>query len=174
MLNTRIEIDTSDSPYKVNRKRPAILDPYFIGKNDWFIFCERIDHFLQKFEEIKAAWMVLGVMASLLMIGVIVGIICTFVLVEEKDLLAILAGLMFGACFFVFAGYFCFMDLYVVRPLDDFAKKMDEYCSEISAQSDNKVAFRFGRSRKCTIFWDADFKAWIDVSTSEPVDLTEQ
>jgi hypothetical protein len=60
MLNARIEIVTSRSPYKVNRRMPTILDQYLTGKNDWMIFCDRIDAMLVVFEEVKAVWMVLG------------------------------------------------------------------------------------------------------------------
>jgi hypothetical protein len=173
MLNTRIEIDTTKSPYKVHRKRPAFLDPYFQGKNDWFIFCERIDGFLVQFEEIKAAWMVLGVICTILLLGLVVGIIVSFVVVKEKNLLGILSGCLFAGLFVVFVGYFFLMDRWVLRPLDAFAKSVDDYCGEVSEKNDDKVHFRFDRSRKCALFWDSDFKVWIDVSTSEAIDLTK-
>jgi hypothetical protein len=172
MLNTRIEIDTIGSPYKINRKRSAMLDPYFKGKNDWFIFCERIDQLLQTFEEIKATWMVLGVISTLLLFTLVVGIILTFVLVDEQTLLGILAGCLFGACFLIFASYLCLMDTCVVKPLNEFSRRVDEYCAEIASKNDDKIEFHFDRSRKCKLFWDSDFKVWIDVTSTDPVDLT--
>jgi hypothetical protein len=174
MLNARIGIDTSGSPYKVNRKRSTILDPFFPGKNDWFVFCERMDQMLRSYEEIKAVWMILGVLSTVLLLGIVVGIIVSFVLLkdDQKDLLGTVAGCLFAALFVVFAGYFFFMNQWVVKPLNEFADKVNNYCAEIAEKNDNKVEFRFETSRKCTIFWDSDFKAWIDVTSSEPVDLT--
>ncbi|KAG7369147.1 hypothetical protein IV203_031890 [Nitzschia inconspicua] len=173
MLNNRIEIDSTKSPYKVQRKRPAFLDSYFPDKNDWFIFCERIDGLLVQFEEIKAAWMVLGVACTILLLGLVVGIVVSFVVVEEKDLLGILAGCLFAGLFVVFAVYFFLMDRWVLRPLDTFAKTVDDYCAGISEKNGDKVHFRLERSRMCALFWDSDFKVWIDVSTSDAVDLAK-
>jgi hypothetical protein len=150
-----------------------MLDPYFRGKNDWFIFCERIDQLLTRFEEIKAAWMVLGVVSTLLLLALSAGVIVTFVLVEDQNLLGVLAGCLFGACFLVFASYFCLMDTIVMKPLNEFGRQVDEYCAEtVASKNENKVQFHFDRSRKCQLFWDADFKVWIDVTSADPVDLT--
>ena len=173
MLNSRIEIDTKTSPYKIVRNRPAFLDSYFPGKNDWFIFCERIDGMLAEFEEIKAMWTVLGVVCTFLLLGCIIGVVCAFALIrDDNNLLGIVAGCLFAALFIIFAWYFFMMKQCVLRPLDNFAQKIDDYCAEISKKNDDKVKFSFDRSRKCTLFWDSDFKVWIDVSTAEAVDLT--
>ncbi len=171
MLNARIAIDTTQSPYKVNRTRPTFLDTCFSGQNDWFIFCERIDGMLIVFEEIKAAWMVLGVVFTILLLCFLVGIIILFLLVDDNELLGILAGSLFAALLIVLVGYYCLMDRWVLRPLANFADKVDKYCAEISEKNDKKVTFQFERSRNWKLFWDADFKVWIDVSTSDAVDL---
>jgi membrane-anchored glycerophosphoryl diester phosphodiesterase (GDPDase) len=174
MLNTRIDIDTKQTPYKINRKRPAFLDPCFPGKNDWFIFCERIDGMMLDFEEIKAVWLLLGVVCTFLLLGIIIGIICVFVLLnDDSDMLGIAAACLFAALFFVFALYFFLMRVFVLRPLDNFAQEIDDYCAEVAKKKNDKAKFIFDRSRKCTLFWGSDFKVWIDVSTSEAVDLVK-
>ena len=164
MLNTRIEIDTKSSPYKIHRQRPAFLDPYFAAdKNSWFIFCERIDSLLaQQLEEIKAAWLVLGVVCTILLLGLIVGIVVSFVVVDDKETLGIAAGCLFAGLVVVFGGYFFLMSRWVLRPLDAFAQSVDEYCAGVSEKNGNKIHI-------C----DSDFKVWIDVSTSEAIDLTK-
>lgn len=172
MLNTRIDVDTTKIPYEVCRKRPAFLDPYFQGKSDWFIFCERLDGLLVQFEEVKAAWIFLGAICTILLLGLVVGIIISFVVVDEKDRLGVVAGCVLASLVVVLVGYFLLMKCWVLRPLDTFARQVDEYCAEISKKNDEKVHFRFDRSRKCALFWDSDFKVWIDVSTPEAIDLT--
>jgi hypothetical protein len=174
MLNARIEIVTTSSPYKVNRRMPTILDQYLTGKNDWMIFCDHIDTVLIIFEEIKAVWLILAVISTIICLGLVVGIICAFILVgdDNQHLLSILLGCLFGTCIVVIASNLYLTQRFVVRPLDEFALQVDTYCAEIAeTKTSEEVEFRFERSRKCSLFWDSDFKAWINVTTSNPVDL---
>lgn len=180
MLNARIEIDTKTTPYRVRRGerrgQPSLLDPYFKDKNDWMIFCDRIDLLLDGrggLEEIKATWMLLGVVTTILLLGMVVGIICTFMLVDRTEDSGLLLGCLFGGTFMIFAIYLYLMQMLVVDQLHAFARKVDEYCAELAKKkAQNAVQFRFQRNgNKCTLFFDRDFQVWIDVSTLDPVDL---
>mmetsp|Transcript_24787 Transcript_24787/g.58813 ORF Transcript_24787/g.58813 Transcript_24787/m.58813 type:complete len:206 (-) Transcript_24787:638-1255(-) len=182
MINTRIEVDTSSSPFKVKRNEwegggrpPALLQPYLSGKNDWLIFCDRIDLFLDSrggLEEIKAIWMILGVITTILLVGIVAGIIVTAVIVKGTTL-PIVMGCLLAGLFVVFVIYFILMQKLVVKSLRDFAKRVDEYCAEVSQEkSNNAVTFRFQMNvNKCKLYWDRDFKCWIDVSTMDPIEL---
>lgn len=184
MINARIDIDTSSSPYKVQRRAwdgqpPALLRQYLNDKNDWMIFCDRIDLLLDSrggLEEIKAVWMILGVITTVLLLGIIAGIICTIVLIDRQEdggTLSIILGCLLAGLFLVFAIYFYLMKRLVVDQLRAFALKIDTYCAEIAEKkSNNAVTFRFAMNvNKCKLYWDRDFQCWIDVSTSDPIDL---
>jgi hypothetical protein len=172
MLNARIDIETKESPYKVNRSMPTMLQPYFtpMGEEDYQELCDKLDQLLEPFEEIKAVWMILGIVFTILFLGIIVGIILRFVLVDDADLGLILAASLFGAAFFIFTAYFFLMHLFVVKPLDLLALEINVFCEE-TARKWEGVELRFERSKSCSVFWDADFQAWINVTSTDAVDL---
>jgi hypothetical protein len=168
MLNARIEIDTEKIPYKIKRKMPSFLDPYFEEKIQWIIFCDNLDHRLRPYEDIKAAWTMIGAVFTLLLMGLIAGIICSFVVVEDPELASILSGSLFGALCVVFSSYFCLMQIYVMKPLKVLGQSIEEYCEKIASKWD-MVEFHFERSSKCSVYWDSDFQAWINVISSDAV-----
>jgi hypothetical protein len=170
MLNARIEFQTDELPYKVKRKMPSLLQPYFTEEDDWMIFCDQLDKRLRPYEEIKASWMILGVAFVILLLGLMAGIFCRFFVVDDDHVGLILSGSLFGGVFVVFTGYFFLMHLWVVKPLDVLSQEINEYCKKIATTWAN-VEFRFERSKSCSIFWDSDFSAWINILASEPVDL---
>ena len=168
MLNARIEIDTATIPYKIKRVKPSFLNPYFTENIEWIIFCDNIDYRIKSYEEIKAAWMIIGAVFTLLLIGLIVGIICRFILVDDPDLGLVLSGSLFGGLVVLFVAYFCLMKVFVIQRLDLLAQSIDEYCQNTAKQWEN-VEFRFERSKKSSIYWDSDFNAWINVISSDAV-----
>jgi hypothetical protein len=170
MLKPRIDVETDEIPYKVDRKMPTMLEKYFPEKRDWKNFCDNLDRRLRPYEEIKAAWMVIGVVFTLLVLGVIAGIICRFLLVDDDDVGLILIGSLFGGAFLVFTAYFFLMHYLVVRPLDDLGQDVNQFCEKTTSEWDN-VELRFERSKSCSVFWDSDFKAWIDVVSEDTVEL---
>jgi hypothetical protein len=114
--------------------------------------------------------MVLGVAFVFLLLGLIAGLLCGFFVVDDDHVGLILSGALFGGVFVVFTGYFFLMHMWVVKPLDELSQEINEYCEEVAKKWPN-VEFRFERSKSCSIFWDSDFNAWINVFASEPVDL---
>ena len=170
MLNARIEFQTEELPYKVKREMPSLLEPYFKEDSEWMVFCDRLDLLLQPYEDIKASFMVVGVCFVCLCLGVIAGLICRFLIVDDEDVGLILSASIFAGMFVIFTCYFFLMQLWVVRPLDALSQDMDAYCNEIAAKWPS-VEFQFQRSKKCSIYWDSDFDAWINVTDSEPADL---
>jgi membrane-anchored glycerophosphoryl diester phosphodiesterase (GDPDase) len=168
-LNARIMIETDSVPYKVNRTMPTMLAPYFRGDRDWRNFCDSLDHRLRPFEEIKAMWMLLGVLFTLLSLGIIVGIVLRFVLVDDKDKGLIISGSLFAGAFVVFSAYFCLMQASVVKPLQTLGEDLIDFCNETSEKWET-INFEFETSSKCSVYWDADFDAWINVTTTDAVD----
>ena len=167
-LNARITIKTDELPYCVDRKMPSFLSSYFEEDRAWKNFCDSLDRRLRPFEEIKAAWMVLGVVFTILFLGIIVGIVLRFVLVDDEDLGLILTGSLFGGAFIIFTAYFFLMQALVVKPLDAMGNDVVEFCNETSAKWDT-IEFEFQRSSKCSVYWDADFDAWINVTTTDAI-----
>ena len=168
MLNSRIEIDTSKLPFKINRKMPTFLEPYFQERIQWIIFCDNIDVKLEPYEGIKAAWTIIGAIFTLILIGLIAGIAVRFTLVDDANLGNILTGALFGGLVVTFGVYFCLMQAFVMSPLKKLAQSTEEYCDKIAAKSDT-VDFKFQRSSKAAIYWDSDFKAWINVVSTDAV-----
>ncbi|KAL3939760.1 MAG: hypothetical protein SGBAC_005563 [Bacillariaceae sp.] len=168
MLNSRIEIDTSKLPYKINRKMPTFLEPYFQERIQWIIFCDNIDVKLEPYEGIKAKWMVIGAIFTLVLIGLIAGIVVRFTVIDDPDLQTVLTGALFGGLFLAFVVYFCLMQVFVMSPLKKLGQSTEEYCDKIAAKWDS-VDFKFQRSKKLAIYWDSDFKAWINVVSSDAV-----
>lgn len=168
MLNARIEIETEKIPYKIKRKMPSFLDPYFAENIQWIMFCDNLDHRLRPYEDVKAAWTTLGVAFTLLLIGVVAGIICCFVVVEGSELTSVLLGSLFGGMVVIVCAYFCLMQALVIKPLKILGQSIEEYCEKISSKWDN-VEFHFERSGKCSVYWDSDFQAWINVISSDAV-----
>lgn len=170
MLNARIEIDTSKLPYKINRKMPTFLEPYFQERIQWIIFCDNIDVKLEPYEGIKAAWMVIGALFTLVLIGLIAGIVVRFTVIDDEDqkLGNVLSGALFGGLVVSFAVYFCLMQVFVLIPLKKLAQSTEDYCEKVATKWDN-VDFKFQRSSKWAIYWDSDFKAWINVVSSDAV-----
>ena len=112
--------------------------------------------------------MVLGVVFTILFLGIIVGIVLRFVLVDDEDLGLILTGSLFGGAFIIFTAYFFLMQALVVKPLDAMGDDVVEFCNETSAKWDT-IEFEFQRSSKCSVYWDADFDAWINVTTTDAI-----
>ena len=171
MLSARIEIETDDVPYKVNRTMPTLLENYFMEERDWRNFCDSLDRRLTPYEEIKAVWMIIGIVFTVLLIGFIVGIVLRFVLVSDPHLGLILTGSLFGAAFFIFSAYFFLMQAMVVKPLSSMGEDVAIFCHETAAKWDS-IEFRFEVSSKCSVYWDSDFNAWITVTSTDPVDAT--
>eukprot|EP00980_Cylindrotheca_fusiformis_P029543 scaffold23505_cov119-Cylindrotheca_fusiformis.AAC.2 len=96
MLNARVEIDTEKIPYKVKRKMPSFLDPYFEEHIQWIIFCDNLDHRLRPYEHIKAAWTIIGAIFTLLLIGFVVGIFCSILVVDDPGQSSVLAVSLAG------------------------------------------------------------------------------
>jgi hypothetical protein len=168
MLNSRIEIDTSEIPYKINRTMPTFLEPYFQERIQWIIFCDNIDVKLKPYENIKAVWTVIGASFSLVLIGLIVGVVLLFTGIIGDGNKNILTGSLFGGIVVAFCIYLCLMQIFVMSPLKKLADSTEEYCDKIASKWDN-VDFKFQRSSKLTIYWDSDFKAWINVVSSDAV-----
>jgi hypothetical protein len=118
MLNTRIEIETKEFPYKINRKKPTFLESYFEENIEWIIFCDNLDHRLQKFPEIKAKWMILGVVFTLFIIGIVIGIALRYTIVKDDEIRLILSRFLFGGGFIVVTTYLCLIQKLVIKPLD--------------------------------------------------------
>eukprot|EP00934_Nitzschia_sp_Nitz4_P005496 Nitzschia sp. Nitz4//scaffold365_size14809//13653//14177//NITZ4_008915-RA/size14809-processed-gene-0.1-mRNA-1//1//CDS//3329549292//5486//frame0 len=169
VLNARIEIKTDKLPYKVERKMPSFLEPYFPEDRDWRNFCDSVDRRLRPFEEIKAVWMILGVVFTFLFIGIIVGIVLRVVLVDDDHTALLVTGSLCGAAFLIFTAYFFLMEALVVRPLDAMGANVTDFC-HLTAEKWDTVEFQFERSSKCSVYWDADFNAWINVTSMDSVD----
>lgn len=127
-------------------------------------------------EEIKAAWMILGVVTTILLFGFVAGIITTVVVVDDDGgkTSPIVLGCLLAGLFTVFTMYFFLMQKLVVDGLRDFTRRIDEYCAEISEQkSNNVVTFRFQMNvNRCRLYWDRDFQCWVEVSTADPIVLS--
>ena len=171
VLNARIDIETKDIPYKVNRTKPTFLEPYIKGERDWKNFCDSLDRRLRPYEEIKAIWIILGVIFTLLLLGIITGIVLRFVLVDDEELGLILTASLFAGAFIIFSAYFFLMQALVVKPLGIMATDVMSFCHETSEKWDN-IEFQFETSSKCSVYWDSDFDAWITVTSKDPVDLS--
>lgn len=148
---------------------PTFLQPYFKEDRDWTNFCDSLDRRLRPYEEIKAAWMLLGVIFTFFFLGIIVGIVLRFVLVDDEEMGLILTASLFGAAFLVFSAYFFLMQALVVKPLGNLGQDLTAFCQETSAKWD-RVDFQFEVSSKCSVYWDSDFDAWITVTSTDPVD----
>lgn len=172
VLNARIEIDTEDVPYKVNRTMPTFLDSYFKEEREWKNFCDSLDRRLRPYEEIKAVWMILGILFTLFLLGIIVGIVLRFVLVDDEQLGLILTGSLFAGAFFIFSAYFFLMQALVVKPLQNLGRDITSFCNETSDKWE-AVEFQFEISGKCSVYWDSDFDAWINVTSTDAVDATK-
>jgi len=170
-LSARIYIDSDTVPYKVKRRMPTMLAPYFPGDRDWTNFCDSLDRRLRPFEEIKARWIVLGVLFTVAMIGVLVGIFIRFRLpvVEESDLEIIVSSSLAGSTFLAFTLYYFFMQAWVIHPLKDLGDDLTKFCQELSEKWE-MVEFEFQQSPRCTVYWDSNFDARINITVSEPVD----
>ena len=168
-LNARIEIETKEVPYKVNRKMPTFLDAYFHDQRDWTNFCDSLDRRLRPYAEIKAIWMILGVIFTFLFIGIVVGIVLRFVLVDDEDKGLILTASLFGGAFVIFSLYFFLMQMWVVKPLGSMGQDVMAFCQETSVKWDG-IEFEFQVSNKCSVYWDSDFDAWINVTSTGPVE----
>lgn len=168
VLNARIQIETKDVPYKVNRDMPTFLSSYFKEERDWKNFCDSLDRRLRPYEDIKAVWMILGVVFTLFFLAIIVGIVLRFVLVDDEDLGLILTGSLFGGAFVIFSAYFFLMQALVVKPLSTMGQDVTAFCHETSAKWDS-VEFEFQTSAKCSVYWDSDFDAWVEVVSTDPV-----
>lgn len=168
-LNARINIRTDEVPYRVDRKMPTFLDEYFPTEQDWLNFCDSLDRRLRPFEEIKAVWMILGVVFTFFFLGIIAGIVIRIVLVDDEDAGLIVTGALFAAAFFIFTAYFFLMQALVVRPMDAMGADVSAFCHETASKWES-VNFQFQRSSKCSVYWDADFHAWINVTSEDPID----
>ena len=148
-----------------------MLEAYYVEDQSWKNFCDSLDRRLQPFEEIKAVWMILGVVFVLLILALIAGVICRFILVDDEELGLILTGVIFAAIFLIFSAYFFLMQGLVVKPLDAMGEDITQFCEEMSSQWEG-VEFLFERSGKCSVYWDADFDAWINVTleSKKPID----
>lgn len=171
VLDARIEIETKDVPYKVNRNMPTFLEPYFKEDQEWKNFCDSLDRRLRPYEEIKAVWMILGVVFTFFFLGIIVGIVLRFVLVDDEELGLILTGSLFGGAFLIFSAYFFLMQALVVKPLGKMGQDVMAFFHETSEKWDS-IEFQFEVSSKCSVYWDADFDAWITVTSTDPVDVS--
>lgn len=166
--NARIKIETKSVPYKVDRNMPSLLKDYFKEKRDWRNFCDSLDRRMRPFEDIKAMWMVLGIVFTLLSLGIIVGVILRFALVDDEDQGLILTASLFGGAFIVFSAYFFLMQALVVKPLQTLGQDLMAFCDETSEKWE-AVDFQFEVSNTCSVYWDADFDAWINVTTTDAV-----
>jgi hypothetical protein len=171
VLNARIEIETKDVPYKVSRSMPTFLEAYFKEERDWTNFCDSLDRRLRPYEEIKAVWMIMGVVFTFLFLGIIVGIVLRFVLVDDEEMGLILTASLFGGAFLIFSAYFFLMQALVVKPLGNMGQDVMAFCQETSAKWDS-IEFRFEVSSKCSVYWDSDFDAWITVTSTDAVDVS--
>jgi hypothetical protein len=113
--------------------------------------------------------MVLGVVFTLCSIGIIVGIVLRFVLVDDEDKGLILSASLFGSAFVVFSAYFFLMQALVINPLQTVGHDVTDFCHETSEKWE-AISFEFEFSNKCSVYWDTDFDAWINVSSTNPVD----
>eukprot|EP00980_Cylindrotheca_fusiformis_P011462 scaffold2659_cov107-Cylindrotheca_fusiformis.AAC.5 len=147
MLNARVEIDTEKIPYKVKRKMPSFLDPYFEEHIQWITFCDNLDHRLRPYEHIKAAWTIIGAIFTLLLIGFIVGIFCSILVVDDPGQSSVLAVSLAGGLVATSCVYLCLMQLYVIRPLKVLGQSIEEYCETVGSKWET-VEFHFERSSK--------------------------
>jgi len=158
------------NPYKVDREVPSILQKHFENRIRWITFCGNLDRMILPVEEIKSIWMVLGILFSILGLFAIAGIICRYFIIDDDKIGVILTASLFGALFLIFTGYFFLMQCCVISRLDALSMEINEYLQEVTEKWTD-IDMHFQRSKSWSIIWDADFKAWIDITSTGPVDL---
>lgn len=173
VLQTRIEIDTRQNPFKVMRTMPTGLDRYcFKEQREWKNFCDSFDRRLRPYQEIKRKQMLLTIVFAFFSLGIMVGIILRFFLVDDDQLGLILTGSMFAGAFLIFTAQFFLTQALIVKPLENLGIDITAFCNDSSDKWEN-VQFQYQVVNKCTIFfWKSEMDAWILVTAADPVDMT--
>jgi hypothetical protein len=158
----RAEIDTKNSPFRIDRTVRSSLQNY-IPAAEWTVFCDKIDEALPPMEAASAKLSVYGILFAILYIAIVAGIVCNVVLVDDDRLYATLwIVLVVGDLLVILANFLIYRSL-VNKQMNPAGDVIQEICTETSSRLGN-ISMLYVRSNLWLIVCNDRVEAAIDIS----------
>jgi hypothetical protein len=162
VMSIRVEIDTENSPFRINRTVHPSLQNY-IPAAEWTIFCDNIDEALPPMEAVSAKLSIFGIAFTILYIGIVAGIVCNVVLVDDSSLYSTLWIVLVSADVVVIMANVLLYRALVKYQMNPAGDAIQEICTETSFRL-GSISMLYLRSNLCLIVCRDSVDAAIDIS----------
>lgn len=160
----RVDIDTRNSPYKIDRDFPSPLNNK-LQTIDWTILCDCVDFYAKDLEYEMAKRKVMAVVFTLLYIGVALGVILGALLVDDKGKRNTIIYSMLATDAVVILTNLIFLRQSMVN-LNATGEQIQIKCDEASGKCEN-VSMMFLRNKNISIACSDALQATIEITVTD-------
>ena len=162
LMSIRAEIDTKNSPFRIDRTVHSSLQNH-IPAAEWTIFCDNIDEALLPMEVASAKLSIYGIVFTILYIGIVAGLVCNVVLVNDKNLYSTLWVVLVALDVVVILANFLLYRSLVNKEMNPAGDAIQEICTEISSRL-GSISMLYIRSNLWLLVCSDRVEAAIDIS----------
>jgi hypothetical protein len=163
-MSIRAEIDTKNSPFRIDRtvRVHSSLQNY-IQPAAWAIFCDKIDEALRPVEAASIKLSIYGIVFAILYIGIVAGIVCNVVLVDDDSLYLTLWIVLVAVDVVVILANFLLYRSLVNKEMNPAGDNIQGICTETSSRLGG-MSMLYLRSKLWLIVCRDRVEAAIDIS----------